>query len=459
MSSIKFSVVIPTRERAATLRHCLRTCLDQNYDDYEVIVSDNNSSPDTRAVVDEAASSRVRYFRTRESLSLASSWDFAVSHARGEYVLVIGDDDGLLPHGLVELDRITRESKQKVVRWDPAFYTWPNYALAGEGNYLRIPLYVIQKEIDGHQAIQDVISFQQPYSTLPMIYNSAVHKDILAAIRTKTGRVFANRIADVYSGFCIAHVARRFLSLDLPISISGQSSASTGVAFFFFRDRSAIDREFRQLNARENLQDDPRVPDVTIFPHTAVADAFLTARRLLFPTDAGLVLDQKLFVKQCIEGLRAESEEEWRKALGLLRQALAHEPDGFAWFDSAIASLRFEPARPVRMRPERLGFDGRYLHLDAAGFGVADINGAAALCERVLNYRQCGVRHCSVPNTEEMQAYLMQVCDERLALIQKLSSQITELQRRSTIGQWMRSVARRLKGLVKPFHSASVSGR
>src|SRR4051812_3222592 len=98
MSSPRFSIIIPTRERAATLRYALRTCLDQTFDDYEVIVSDNFSSPATKAVVDEAAAPRVRYFRTDRPLAMSDSWEFAVSHARGEYVLVIGDDDGLLPH-------------------------------------------------------------------------------------------------------------------------------------------------------------------------------------------------------------------------------------------------------------------------------------------------------------------------------------------------------------------------
>ena len=66
-----FSVVIPTRERAETLRYCLRTCLDQEFDDYEVIVSDNHSSPATRAVVDEAGSAKVRYFRTPAPLAMS----------------------------------------------------------------------------------------------------------------------------------------------------------------------------------------------------------------------------------------------------------------------------------------------------------------------------------------------------------------------------------------------------
>src|SRR5262245_20675383 len=109
MDAVRFSVVIPTRERAETLRHALRTCLNRKFDDYEVIVSDNDSAPPMRAVVDEVAGPKVRYVRTPDALAMSSNWDFALSHARGEFVVLIGDDDGLLPHALAELDKIIRE--------------------------------------------------------------------------------------------------------------------------------------------------------------------------------------------------------------------------------------------------------------------------------------------------------------------------------------------------------------
>ena len=58
------SIVIPTRERAETLYHTLRTCLEQEGDDYEVVVCDNCGSPATRAVVDGFASARIKYVRS-----------------------------------------------------------------------------------------------------------------------------------------------------------------------------------------------------------------------------------------------------------------------------------------------------------------------------------------------------------------------------------------------------------
>src|SRR5262245_30208092 len=97
MTRPRFSVVIPTRERAGTLRHSLRTCLEQDFDDYEIVVCDNCSSTATRQVVDEADSPRVRYVRADRPLAMSANWELAVAAARGEYVTVLGDDDGLLP--------------------------------------------------------------------------------------------------------------------------------------------------------------------------------------------------------------------------------------------------------------------------------------------------------------------------------------------------------------------------
>jgi hypothetical protein len=456
MPPVKFSVVIPTRERAATLRHALRTCLDQNCGDYEIIVSDNDSSPPTKAVVDELGCEKVRYVRTPGALSLCSSWEFAVSHARGEYVTLIGDDDGLLPHSLGELEKLTRDSKAKVIRWESAFYTWPSVALPGQGNYLRIPLGWKTREVESAAVIRDVVAFRESYTALPMLYNSLVHRDVLAALRARTGRVFPNPYADVYSGFAVAHEAGRFLSTEVPMSLSGQSGASNGVAMFFHRGRSPIDREFRDLNAAERLRPDPCVPDLAVFPYTPVADSFLHAKRLLFPEAADLELDRRRLVRACVKHLRAATGDDWRAGLAALRSSLADQPGGVDWFDAEFGRLEYRPPEPFRLRPDRMGFDGRYLHLDAAAFGVEDSTAAARLCDRVLNYRTSGVHYTGTDDSqadyfkrlcEERQEVidgLRRVCDERLGIINRLNNSI--LARMHRLVAWpLRSVRRALR--------------
>lgn len=84
MASPRFSVVIPTREGVSTLAATLRTCLDQEFDDYEIVVCDNFSSPATREVVDGFASPRIKNLRSPRPLAMSSNWELAVAHAAGD---------------------------------------------------------------------------------------------------------------------------------------------------------------------------------------------------------------------------------------------------------------------------------------------------------------------------------------------------------------------------------------
>jgi hypothetical protein len=426
MSAVRFSVVIPTRERADTLRFALHTCLDQAFDDYEIVVSDNFSSPATRAVVEEAASAKVRYVRTAEPVAMSANWEYGVAHARGEYVLVVGDDDGLLPHALAELDRLARRHPWKAIRWGAAFYTWPTVALVGQGNYLRLSLGSKLKERDGADVIREVAEFREFYTELPMLYNSAVHRDVLDSLRASTGRVFPHPIPDVYSGFAVAHAAGRFLSTDVPMSVSGQSRASNGIAMLFNRGRSEIDREFYALNARAGLLPEPTVPDLPVFPHVPVADAFTFAKRALFP-DAPAAIDRRALTAACVAGARVV-ESDWPAALAAVRASLADVPELQKWFDAGFANAPYCEPSPMMLRPMQLGFDGEHLHLDTAAFGVSDVAGAARLCEQLLHYRGRSVEYIEDKDDSERDrrlaakkiAELTAVCDERERAILQL---------------------------------------
>src|SRR5262249_26316343 len=115
----RFSIVIPTRERPSTLEYTLASCLAQD-GDFEAVVSDNCTGPATRELVERIADVRVRYIRTPEVLAMTDSLEFAVSHARGEYVVMQGDDDGLLRHALPVIDAIIRMTGAPLLRWDCA---------------------------------------------------------------------------------------------------------------------------------------------------------------------------------------------------------------------------------------------------------------------------------------------------------------------------------------------------
>lgn len=391
MSTPRFSVVIPTRERSELLRVALQTCLDQEFDDYEIVVCDNCSSPATRAVVEEFASDKIRYFRSNESLAMTANWEKALSHARGEWVTVLGDDDGLMRHALKELDRLTRTLNVRAIRWEAAMYLWPTFAIPGDANYLRLPLSREVCLLDGKTMIDSVIRFASPYSILPMIYNAVVHRDLLATIRTRTGHLFGNNSPDVYSGFAVAYLAGSYASTDVPMSVAGLSGRSNGVSNMILPRRTDIAHEYHRLNKAGGYPLHAWIPDLSVFPETPVADAFLFVKEALFPDDETLCLDRQDFVARCVRGIRVNNAEEWQLAIAEIRRTCQDDPVLLAWYDNTFRDATIASSPPTRLRSEKLGFDGNYLHLDVQTFGVEDVAGAVRLCEQILNYRNAEV--------------------------------------------------------------------
>ena len=48
-----FSVVIPTYNQASFLKNAIRSVINQNFKNYEIIIIDNNSKDDTKKTVEE----------------------------------------------------------------------------------------------------------------------------------------------------------------------------------------------------------------------------------------------------------------------------------------------------------------------------------------------------------------------------------------------------------------------
>lgn len=95
------SAIIPTRDRPALLADCLRSLGAQERPDLEVVVVDDGSEPDLRAVVEHAAEALdVRYVR-QDAAGLNVARNTGAEVARGE-ILAYLDDDTLVSPGWAE---------------------------------------------------------------------------------------------------------------------------------------------------------------------------------------------------------------------------------------------------------------------------------------------------------------------------------------------------------------------
>ena len=379
----RFSVVIPTRERPETLSVSLGTCLDQDYDDYEVVVCDNFSGPTTRQVVEGLKSPRIRYVRSDGPLAMADNWDLAYRHSRGDYVMFLGDDDGLMPYALRELDALLRRSQVPAITWNWAVYAWPDVAVSGMANYLKVGLERRELLVDSRGLITDVLAARAGVETLPNVYHSVVSRAVLERVRAAAGRVFAGFYPDTFTSFAVAYLIDRHLSVTVPMTVIGVSGTSNGIATILLRGKHPVAREFREANARRGTSIHPSVPDLPIM-WAVIADSFLTAKSALFPNDERLTLDRRQLAEHCVAAMPADNSAEQRSVMDTVRETLQDDPFLVAWFDQRYGAELPPIQPPGSLRPPRLGFDGESLHLDASVFNVSDVAGAVRVSRHLL---------------------------------------------------------------------------
>jgi hypothetical protein len=305
-------------------------------------------------------------------------------------MFVVGDDDGLMPYALRELDAIITRLGSKAVRWEAGFYTWPDVALTGQGNYLRLPLGRRLATLDADATIAAVIRFEAPYVRLPTFYNTAIHRSVVEELRLRVGRVFLSRFPDVYSGFAVGRIVRRYTSVGVPMSVAGLSSHSTGVANLFVRSGMPEDEDYRRLNANARLTPHPLVPDLPVFPEVPVADSFLYAQEALSsPADAP-PLDRRLLLAHCLAATKVADST---ASVAAMRASVADDSELAKWLDATLASDAVRGRPSIKVRPERFGFDGENLHLDTAPFGIANVRDAIVLAERIVRFRHRAVEY------------------------------------------------------------------
>jgi glycosyltransferase involved in cell wall biosynthesis len=101
---VKVTIAIPTYKRLDYLREAVSSALAQNHHNIEVLISqdptENGLDDSIRTWCQNLANQdlRVRYRFNAHNLGLAGNWNACVDAAEGEYIVIIGDDDRLLPN-------------------------------------------------------------------------------------------------------------------------------------------------------------------------------------------------------------------------------------------------------------------------------------------------------------------------------------------------------------------------
>lgn len=279
---IKISVIIPTRERAETLEYTIKTALNQTLQAYEVIVSDNFSQDHTKQVFDSFNDARLKYVNTMQRLSMTDNFNFGVSHAKGDYIIIIGDDDGIMPNAIDRLCNIIDKYPSDLYTWPRHGYIWPSDNK--EPQLERIaevcePIEINLRKQLGHMLQKGLLL----NSAMPNTYHSATHRRVFDEIKKETGKYHQTTIPDEFMLFTLPVYREYAINIGEALTANGHSPKSNSGSVM--RDNKDIDKKRNDeldkfINEQSEYPIHASIP--TGFPKTVsfVIDTFLVNRDL-----------------------------------------------------------------------------------------------------------------------------------------------------------------------------------
>jgi glycosyltransferase involved in cell wall biosynthesis len=382
---MRFTIVVPTRERCETLRVTLKTLTSSNHSNLSILVSDNASVDNTRAVVDATGDSRVRYVNTGKRVSMARNWEFALSHVEDSpdnFVFYCGDDDAILPQALEDITNILNDTGVRAVVWRKADYNWPSWPKPHQRDLLLIPVENSLIEHTARETLRDVTWMWLPYYRCPALYNSFVDASILHAIRRRNGQFFHSSIPDAYSGFAVLSLIDRYVYSTRPFSINGGSGHSNGAAFDLgLASGAALRARFME---EQDIPEHPLMKPLfgsTVLP---VMEALFQANDHVF--DGRLTLSRSLVLRGFFREVQGRDPETWRASVGGMGD-FAHKQSDTELKRIIAVMKRLYPNKPMATSRKRMEFgvtEGQLLVLDSERLGITDVEGAANYVAKVL---------------------------------------------------------------------------
>jgi glycosyltransferase involved in cell wall biosynthesis len=230
----KYSILVPTCDRASLLWHTLRGLLAIPCNDIELVVSDNASTDDTASVIDTVRHDpRVVAIRTDRRLSMPDHWDFVFAKASGDFLIVNGDDDGFSPNLFAALDAVIADHDAKVITWRCGLYHHPDHFAEGTPNTLHF-----RAGHSGLALVMDRAEIIADYARLDFDFfpegtRLCLSRALAQEIVDKTGRLFWPPCPDFSTPLMALLLCKpgQYVYIDKLLGFGGRSQYSNGGAF------------------------------------------------------------------------------------------------------------------------------------------------------------------------------------------------------------------------------------
>ena len=99
---LKFSILVPVFNGAGTISETIKSILSQTFDNFELIVQDNDSGDNTANIVLSINDPRIKYFKNPGNLGYSRNLMEGKKNCKGDILYLMAADDILLPDALLK---------------------------------------------------------------------------------------------------------------------------------------------------------------------------------------------------------------------------------------------------------------------------------------------------------------------------------------------------------------------
>lgn len=237
---IKFSILIPTKDRFELLKNAVKSVLMQNYENWELIISDNCSKEDINIWVQDLGDERIKYIRQIMPISVTENWNVTNEYAVGDYKIMLGDDDALLPNALQILSqKILKYNYPELIVFHAYIYLQPNVdpVFTGGDLWKSCPLAEYTKEQllnieERQQIVSDCCQFKRNFGYNMQHY--CYSQNLESAVK-KYGNFYEPPYPDYYTASLMLYLSNRVLNITNEITIIGVTPKSYG---YYYRNNN-----------------------------------------------------------------------------------------------------------------------------------------------------------------------------------------------------------------------------
>ena len=225
----KLSIIIPTKNRQFYCKSAIEQFRALNLRNTQLIVQDNSDDDELRTFIADLNDTRIKYNYHPGVLSFVDNFSEAIALADGEYLCMIGDDDGVLPYIEKVVDNMSSTYNcDAIIPGLNAVYCWPSqepiFKNAETGylclSYIKDKVTKINPLNGLHKLIKrGGMDYQE--CGIPRLYHGIVRKSILDNIKNITGKYFGGLTPDIYIAVALSLTCQNVYKVKFPVTVSG----------------------------------------------------------------------------------------------------------------------------------------------------------------------------------------------------------------------------------------------